>query len=55
MTISKMSVKMNFRIITKNHTSDPVKGFLTKSIAKPYGPYVDSAGVKKFLVKPKLR
>ena len=35
--ISKMSVKMNFRIITKNHEVDPEIGFLTKSISKPYG------------------
>ena len=32
-----MSVKMNLRIITKNHTADPEIGFLTKSISKPYG------------------
>ena len=35
--ISKMGVKMNLRIITKNHAVDPEKGFLTKSISKPYG------------------
>ena len=35
--ISKMGVKMNLKIITKNHPADPVKGFLTKSISKPYG------------------
>ena len=28
----KMGVKMNLRIITKNHTADPEIGFLTKSI-----------------------
>ena len=28
---------MNFRIITKNSAADPEKGFLTKSISKPYG------------------
>ena len=28
---------MNLRIITKNPTADPEKGFLTKSISKPYG------------------
>ena len=27
---------MNLRIITKNHAADPEKGFLTKSISKPY-------------------
>ena len=32
-----MSVKMNSRIITKNHETDPEIGFLTKSISKPYG------------------
>ena len=32
-----MAVKMNLRIITKNHAADPEKGFLTKSITKPYG------------------
>ena len=35
--ISKMGVKMNLRIITKNHKADPEIGFLTKSISKPYG------------------
>ena len=28
---------MNLGIITKNHAVDPEKGFLTKSILKPYG------------------
>ena len=32
-----MAVKMNLRIITKNHTADPEKEFLTKSISKPFG------------------
>ena len=32
-----MGVKMNFRIITKNHAADPEIGFLTKSISKPFG------------------
>ena len=32
-----MAVKMNLRIITKNHVSDPEIGFLTKSISKPNG------------------
>ena len=32
-----MGVKMNLRIITKNHAADPEIGFLTKSILKPYG------------------
>ena len=32
-----MGVKMNSRIITKNHTADPEIGFLTKSISKPNG------------------
>ena len=35
--ISKMAVKMNLRIITKNHAADPEIGFLTKSISKPNG------------------
>ena len=34
--ISRISVKMNLRIITKNHTADPEKGFLMKSILKPH-------------------
>ena len=34
---SKIGVKINFRIITKNHTADPEKRFLTKSILKAYG------------------
>ena len=29
--------EMNLRIITKTHQADPGKGFLTKSILKPYG------------------
>ena len=37
MSISKMGVKMNLRIITKNHAADPEIGFLTKSISKPNG------------------
>ena len=32
-----MGVKMNLRIITKNHEAEPEKEFLTKSILKPYG------------------
>ena len=32
-----MGVKMNFRIITKNHAADPEIRFLTKSISKPFG------------------
>ena len=35
--ISKMGVKMNSRIITKNHAADPEIRFLRKSISKPYG------------------
>ena len=31
-----MAVKMNSRIITKNHAADPEIWFLTKSISKPY-------------------
>ena len=30
-----MAVKLNFRIITKNHAAYSEKGFLTKSISKP--------------------
>ena len=33
----KMGVKMNLRIITKNHEAIPEIGFLTKSFSKPYG------------------
>ena len=32
-----MGVKMNLRIITKNHAADTEIGFLKKSISKPYG------------------
>ena len=32
-----MAVKMNSRIITKNHVADPDKGFLAKSISKSNG------------------
>ena len=32
-----MGVKINFRIITKNHAADPKRRFLTKSISKPNG------------------
>ena len=36
---------MKLRLITKNCEADLEKGFLTKSILKPYG-HADSAGVK---------
>ena len=32
-----MDVKMNLRIVTKNHAADPEIVFLTKSISKPNG------------------
>ena len=32
-----MGIKMNLRILTKNHEADPEIGFLRKSISKPYG------------------
>ena len=32
-----MVVKMNLRIITKNHAADQEIAFLTKSVPKPYG------------------
>ena len=32
-----MGVKMNIRVITKNHATDPEIALLTKSISKPYG------------------
>ena len=32
-----MGVKINSRIIMKIHAADQEKGFLTKSISKPYG------------------
>ena len=35
--ILKMVLKINFKIITKNHAADPEVGFLTKTISKPYG------------------
>ena len=36
-SISKMSAKINVRIITENHAADLELGFLTKSILKPFG------------------
>ena len=33
----KTGVKMNLRIITKNHEGDPEIRSLTESISKPYG------------------
>ena len=36
-SVSKMTVKINLRIITKNRVADPEIGFLTKSISKPNG------------------
>ena len=35
--ITKMDVKLNLRIITKNHAADLEIGLLTKSISKPNG------------------
>ena len=35
--ISKIGVKMNLRIISKNHAADSEIGFLKKSILMPYG------------------
>ena len=32
-----MGLKMNFKIITKNHAADPEIEFFTNSILKPYG------------------
>ena len=32
-----MAVKMNLRIITKNHAADPEIGFLAKSLSKSNG------------------
>ena len=32
-----MGIKLNIRIITKNHEADPEKGFLKETISKPYG------------------
>ena len=48
-----MGVKMNSRIITKNHAADPEIGFLTKSISKPYSRatgHADSVGDKVFFL-----
>ena len=39
MMISKMGIKKNLRLITKNHAADPEIVFLEKSFSKPYGPY----------------
>ena len=33
----KIAVKMNLRMITKNHAADPKIGFPRKPILKPYG------------------
>ena len=33
-----IGVKMNLRILMKNHAADPEIGFLAKSISKPYDP-----------------
>ena len=33
----EMGLKINLRIITKNHAAYPVKGFVIKSISTPYG------------------
>ena len=35
--IRKIAVKINLRIIMKNHAADPEIGFFTKSISEPYG------------------
>ena len=35
--IPEIDVKMNSRIIMKNHAADQEISFLTKSISKPYG------------------
>ena len=35
--IAKIGVKMNFKIIKKNHEADLEIGFLTKSLSKSYG------------------
>ena len=35
--IPKVGVKINIRMITKNHAPDQEIRFLTKSILKPYG------------------
>ena len=40
LSILKMD-KRNQRVITKIHAADPEKGFLTKSISKPYGRATD--------------
>ena len=51
-----MTVKMNLRIITKNHAADPEIGFLTESISKPNGcatAILTARGVKLFsFIKP---
>ena len=42
-----MGVKMDLRIITKNHAADPEIGFLTKSISRPCrNGHAASVGVK---------
>ena len=45
MFISKMGVKNNLRITTKNQAAGPDKGILTK-ILNPYGRTADSVRVK---------
>ena len=49
--IFKMSVKMNYRMISKNHAADPEIGFLRKSILKPYSRDAESVRVNKEFFK----
>ena len=51
--ISKMAVKMNLRIMTKNHAADPEIGFLTKSISKPNGCATAMPTACELTIKPK--
>ena len=47
--ISKMDVKMNFRITTKNNANDPEIGFPTKSILKSFS--LTAAGPTAWFIK----
>ena len=54
--ISKMVVKINYRIITRSNIADPEIEFLTKSVLQPFllnSPF-RSVGVKLTFEKPKI-
>ena len=47
-----MGVKINLRIITKNHEADPEIGFLTKPISKRYGRVTAIPPASKLILIP---